>query len=192
MGDLDVTEPDEVSGAPYPEHYRTNAVLNGGLSISVRPIKPEDAPLLVEFFNGLSAASVIFRFLTHLKTLPPEWVEHFTRIDYSQDVALVAVKEIESRERILGVCRIMRQPGSASGEIAVVIADDWQGKGIGELLCRRCIGIAQELGMTSIWGIVLPENKKFVALARKLGFGVELDPGAGLYRIEMKLISGSL
>ena len=160
-------------------------MLKDGTIVSIRPIRPEDAPLLVEFFNGLSEASIIFRFLGPLKTLPPEWVIHFTRIDYSQDVALVAVKEIESRERILGVCRIMRKPDSTRGELAVVIDDHWQGKGIGKILSQRCISIAKKLGMNSIWGIVSPQNKKFLALAKKLGFTVKIDPGAGAYCIDM-------
>jgi acetyltransferase len=185
MVDFHIPEP--VSLSSYPEERRTEAVLKDGTIISIRTIRPEDAPLLVEFFNGLSEASIIFRFLGPLKTLPPEWVNHFTRIDYTQDVALVALKEIESRERILGVCRIMRKPDSTRGELAVVIDDLWQGKGIGRILSERCIPIAKKLGIESVWGIVSLENKKFLSLAKKLGFTIEVEPGADVYRIEMSL-----
>jgi acetyltransferase len=189
MGDLDIPEPVDVFGDSYTAQYRTEAVLKDGTLISIRPIRPEDAPLLVEFFNGLSKDSVIFRFLVPVKALPPEWVIHFTRIASTRDVALVAVKEIESRERILGVCRIMREQDSTTGELAVVIDDGWQRKGIGEVLCQLSMTIAKELGMTSIWGIVSPRNKRFLALAKKLSFTIKLDIGEGLYEVEMNLIA---
>ena len=189
MGDVGIPEP--YSRSSYPAGQRTEAALKDGAIISVRPIRPEDTPLLVEFFNGLSEDSIVFRFLGPLKALPAEWVMRFTRIDYTQDVALVAAKEIESRERLLGVCRIMRKPRSTSGELAVVIDDAWQGKGLGKMLSQRCIGIAKGLGMKSIWGIVSAQNKKFLALAEKLGFTIEIEPGADVYRINMDLTSNS-
>jgi acetyltransferase len=189
VGDFSIPEP--ACRSSYPKEQRSEAMLKDGTVVSVRPIRPEDAPLLVEFFNGLSEASIVFRFLGPLKTLPPEWVNHFTRIDYTQDVALVAVKEIESRERILGVCRIMRRPDSTRGELAIVIDDHWQDKGIGKMLSKRCMSIAKKLGMESIWGIVSARNKKFLALAKQLGFAIQVEPGAGAYRIDMNLIDNS-
>jgi acetyltransferase len=191
MSNFDIPEPEGVFRAPYPAQYRTEAVLKDASPISIRPIRPEDASLLVEFFNGLSQASVILRFLAPMKALSPEWVIHLTRIDYTQDVALVALKEIDFRERILGVCRIMGEPDSKKGELAVVITDRWQGKGMGKILSQRAISIAKELGMTSIWGIVSPQNKIFLALADKLGFTTKLDATAGLYQIDMDLIPSS-
>ncbi len=186
MTDFDIPEPD-VFRASYPAQYVTEAVLKDGSVTTIRPIRPDDASLLEEFFNGLSQASVIFRFLAPLKSLSPEWVIHLTRIDYTQDVALVAVKEIDSSERILGVCRIMRERDSTKGEIAVVIDDRWQGKGMGKTLCQRSLSIAGELGITSVWGLVSPRNKVFLALGEKLGFSTKLDSTAGLYEIHMTL-----
>lgn len=174
--------------APYPSHYRTRAFIKDGSLITIQPIKPEDGPRLVEFFNSLSEASVFFRFLDKLKALPEEWVAYFTRIDYDQNVAMVAMKEIESRERILGVCRIMRKPGSARGEMAVVVGDPWQGKGIGAILLERSLGIARDLGIKAVWGIVARENGKMLDLARKFGFSTQLDQEADLYEIEMHLV----
>lgn len=191
MGDFNIPEPTDIFQAPYPTRYMSKADLKDGSVVSIRPIRPEDAPLLVEFFNGLSQASVIFRFLAPLKALPPEWVIRLTRIDYSEDVALVAVTELESRERILGVCRIMREPDSTKGELAVVVDDHWQGKGMGKILCRQSLRVAADLGMTSIWGLVSPRNKVFLTLAEKLGFATKLDPGAGLYEIDMNLVPSS-
>lgn len=190
MSDFDIPGPFDIFEAPYPEHYRTTAVTKDGSLISIRPIRAEDAPLLVEFFNRLSKQTIFFRFLANLRSLPQDWLYHFTRIDYAQDVAMVAVKEIESRERVLGVCRIMRKPGSTRGEIAVVVDDHWQGKGIGKILLQRSIRIAKELGMRVLWGIVSSENQRFLAVAEKLGFSSKQDPGTDIYEIEMNLTDG--
>ena len=130
---------------------------------------------------------IFFRFLGEVKELPPKWVKHFTRIDYARDVAIVAVDEIESRERILGVCRIMREGDTTKGEYAVVVADAWQGRGIGTMLSEYSISIARRLGTTSIWGIVSPDNSKMIIMARQLGFSVKMDEEAGVIQIEMAL-----
>ena len=187
MGEFDFLGPFDVFKAPYPAHYQTKALTKDGSLISIRPIRSDDAPLLVELFNRLSKDTIFFRFLDDLKSLPPDWLQDFTRIDYAQDVAMVAAKEIESRERILGVCRIMRKPGSTRGEIAAVVDDQWQGKGIGKILLQHSIHIAKELGIRVLWGIVSSENKRLLAMAEKLGFSSKPEPEADLYKIEMNL-----
>jgi len=100
---------------------------------------------------------------------------------------MVAAKEIESREKILGLCRIMRKPGSTRGEITVVVDDHWQGKGIGKILLQRSIRIAKELGITVLWDIVSSKNKRLLAIAEKLGFSSRPESEADLYKIEMNL-----
>jgi len=187
MSGFDIPGPFDIFEAPYPAHYQTKAFTKDGSLISIRPIRSDDEALLLDLFNRLSKDTISFRFLADLKSLPGEWLHYFTRIDYAQDVAMVAVKEIESRERILGVCRVMRKPGSTRGEIAVVVADNWQGKGIGKILLQRSIRISKELGIRVVWGIVSSENKRFLAMAEKLGFSSKLDAEAGLYEIEMIL-----
>ncbi len=185
MSDFEPPEPFDDSGAPYPLHYETRALAKDGSEIIMRPIKPEDAPLLVEFFNTLSQRTVFLRFFGELKELPPKWVRHFTRINYARDVAIIAVDELESREQILGVCRIMREGETTKGEYAVVVADAWQGRGIGIMLSEYSIKIARRLGTTSIWGIVSPDNSKMIDMARQLGFSVKMDEEAAVVQIEM-------
>jgi acetyltransferase len=106
--------------APYPRQYERHMFSGDGALLLVRPIKPQDAPLLMDFFKCLTPETIFYRFLTYLKSLPPEWVEHFTRIDYDRDVSLAAVEKSTSRERILGVCRIMRSPGSFKGRLQLL------------------------------------------------------------------------
>jgi len=187
MSAFEPPEPFDDSGVPYPLHYQTRAFAKDGSQITMRPIKPEDATLLVEFFNALSQRTIFLRFFGELKELPPKWVKHFTRINYARDVAMVAIEETESRERILGVCRIMREGETSKGEYAVVVADAWQGRGIGIMLSEYSISIARRLGTTSIWGIVSPENNKMILMARQLGFSVKMDAEAEVIDIEMAL-----
>ena len=192
MSDFEVPDPSDDFRLPYPVGDQTKAFTRDGFPITIRPIKPEDAPLLVEAFKQLSKRSIFFRFLDAVKELPPKWIKRFTRIDYARDVAMVAIQEIESRERILGVCRIMRDPQereTTQGEFAIVVEDAWQGKGIGNLLAKHSISVARKLGIRSIWGIVSPENNKMLVMAKNLGFSVELDAEALVYEIRMELSS---
>ena len=186
MGEFDFG-PFDLFKAPYPWQYQTKALTKDGSLISIRPIRPDDAPLLVELFNRLSKDTIFFRFLDDLKSLPLDWLRDFTCIDYTQDVAMVAAKEIESRERILGVCRVMRELGSTRGEIAVVVYDHWQGKCIGQILFERSIRIAKELGKKGLWGIVSPRNERLLCMAAKLGFSCKPTPETDLYEIKMDI-----
>ncbi len=173
--------------SPYPSQQEKRFFTNDGALLLIRPIKPDDAALLVEFFNCLSVQTIFYRFLTYLKSLPPEWIEHFTRIDYDRDMALVAVKKFGLEEMILGVCRIMRCPGSTRGEVAVVVGDQWQGNGIASALLKQCIRIAGELGMRSLWGLVSTENSKARALGEKFGFQAKSYSELGTTELEMIL-----
>ncbi len=192
MGGREMPESSDDFRKPYPKCYQTKTFTRDGSEITIRPITPEDAPLLVEFFNVLSKLTIFFRFLRGVKYLTPMWIERFTHINYAQDVAMVAIEEVETRERILGVCRIVRQPETTTGEIAVVVGDAWQRRGIGTILVEHSISIAGKLGIRSIWGIVSPENRKMLAMADRLGFSVQLDAEAGIYEMKMELSSDQL
>ncbi len=177
----------EMLGKPYPREYESTHFLGDSSAVLVRPIKREDAHLLVEFFKSLSPRTVFLRFLANLQALPPEWVRQFTDIDYGRDVAMAALEEQDSEDAIIGVCRIMRKPGSAGGELAVVVADAWQERGIGTLLMERSIRIARELGMRTLWALVAAENDRVISLAEKFGFRLKEISDSGHCELEMEL-----
>jgi acetyltransferase len=156
--------------SPYPNQYETTVTLAGTLALNVRPIRPEDAPLLAALFRQLSPRSVYFRFFSPLKHLPHSMLARFTQIDYDREIALVAIQETADGEQMLGVARVTRERDPKVGEFAVLVADAWQGKGIGAALLLRCLQIARELGMEKATGIALAENTQMLALGRKLGF----------------------
>jgi acetyltransferase len=175
--------------SPYPNQYETTATTKSGLELFIRPIKPEDAPLLVDLFHSLSERSIYYRFFSPLKSLPPDMLARFTQLDYDRDMALVAFDQTHLGEKMLGVARFVGHPGGESGEIAVAVGDPWHGKGVGAALLKRLLMIAKERGMASLGGPVLDENTHMLALARKLGFSISRLPGEGAYEIKMDLKS---
>ena len=141
----------------------------------------------MELHNSLSPTSIYFRFFRPVKSLPTEMLARFTQIDYDRDVAFVGLLQDEEGQKILGVARLMADPDVTQAEFAVVIRDDWQGKGVGALLLEKCIRVARERCMQLIWGHVLPENVNMLALGRKLGFSVQRVPGSSNYELRIDL-----
>lgn len=188
-----VIEPSEVSSphhlviSPYPNQYELTATTAGGIRLFMRPIRPEDAPLLVQLFESLSQETIYSRFFTPLKSLSHEMLVVFTQIDYDKDMALVAMDAAETEGRILGVARLVRRPGGVEAEFAVVVRDAWQGKGIGAALMRHLLFIGEKQGMRTIWGTILPQNTQMLKLAKKLGFAIHRDPGEEAYDVRMTL-----
>jgi acetyltransferase len=177
--------------SPYPNQYEMTTTTKGGLKIIIRPIKPEDAPLLVELFNAMSQQSIYYRFFSPLKSLSHKMLVSLTQIDYDYDMALVALDKTQTKERILGVARIMSKPGGIEPEFAVAVGDPWQGKGVGATLMNYLLTIAKERGMETIWGIVLTENSQMIALARKIGGKISRGQDGTEYevKIDMKNLS---
>jgi acetyltransferase len=182
-----VASPHHLVISPYPSHYEARVLTRGGLDVFVRPVKPEDAPLLIELFNALSPTTIYYRFFSPLKALPPDMLARFTQIDYDRDVCLVALATGGARERMLGVARFMSDPDVTKAEFAIVVGDPWQGKGVGAVLLEKCIDIARERSMRMIWGKVLPENTTMIGLGRKLGFNVSRDAETGAYELRIHL-----
>ncbi len=169
----------------YAEKTETAAYTKDGRPFSVRPLKPADAPLIEELFKSLSPRSIFFRFLRNWKSVPPEVIAYFTKIDCELNVAMVALEKDRSGDRILGLCGILRKRGSERGEFAVVVRDEWQGRGVGAKLVVESLPAARDLGMKELWGIISPENRTMIAMANKLGFTVRKDRESDLYEMEM-------
>jgi acetyltransferase len=145
--------------------------------------------MLEDLFHTLSWESRYHRFFTPLKSLSPEVLASFTQIDYDRDMALVALDQGGSSDKILGVARIMTTPGGTDPEFAVTVGDPWQGQGVGACLMDRLLAIARDRGLEYIWGIVLAENTQMLAMARKFGFTVKRAPGGREYELRIDLKS---
>ena len=141
-------------------------------SITVRPIRPEDEDLEIEFIRGLSPESIYNRVFSNSLALTREWIERLTRIDFTRDMAIIATVALDDRETQIGVARYTRLANATSCEFAIAVADQWQGCGIGVRLLRELISVAANSGITEMLGDVLSTNVTMLALARKVGMRV--------------------
>lgn len=155
---------------PYPRHLETDETLPDGTTITVRPIRPEDAEIEEAFIQGLSARSRYYRFMEHMGQVSLSMLVRFTQIDYDREMALVAVDHGDDADRQVGVARYVINPDGTSCEFAIAIADDWQGRGLGRRLMERLMATARARGLTRMEGQVLSANRGMLALMERLGF----------------------
>ncbi|MFA6179069.1 MAG: GNAT family N-acetyltransferase, partial [Candidatus Methylopumilus sp.] len=164
---------------PYPTHLIQDWQLPDGTSISIRPIRPEDAQLEQDFVRDLSEETKYFRFMDSMNELSPAMLVRFTQIDYDREMALLAVTQQDGAEVEVGVCRYAVNPDGASCEFALVVSDKWQHKAIGHKLMASLIDAAREKGLKTMEGEVLASNRDMLKLVTTLGFSVatcEDDP----------------
>jgi acetyltransferase len=173
---------------PYPTELVSLARLPDGSEVLLRPIRPEDANAELEFVEGLSPQSRRMRFQSALRTLTPTMLARFTQIDYDREMAIVAMVSEEGAEREVGVARYIRLPDGVSCEYAIVVADAWQGRGLGYALMERLIEIARERGVRRMMGYVLAKNSGMLKMCEELGFRVQGDAeDMQMRRVELSL-----
>lgn len=167
---------------PYPAQYEHIWPLRNGGQYTVRPVRPDDAPMLQALVQGLSPQSRYFRFISSLVELPSSMLARFALIDYDREMALVAVcKErhvdadgtVTETERMVGVSRYVTNPDSTSCEFALVVADDFSGHGLGSRLMLSIMDVARDRGLAEMEGLVLANNTGMLRLMRRLGFAVK-------------------
>jgi len=158
---------------PYPTQLVSQWQLADGTDITIRPIRPEDAELVQAFVRGLSEESKYFRFMSSMQELTETMLVRFTQIDYSREMALIAVTLAQNREIELGVARYAINPDGDSCEFALVVADSFQGKGLGQKLMVVLMEAARTKGLSMIEGDVLSNNHNMLNLMMRLGFAVK-------------------
>jgi acyl-CoA synthetase (NDP forming)/RimJ/RimL family protein N-acetyltransferase len=164
---------------PYPHWYEEQCMLRSGEPVRIRPIRPEDEPLIAAFHTTLSETTVYRRYFSGLALSQRVAHERLTRvcfIDYDREMALVAEVEWQSESQIIGVTRFIRNPHLPEAEFALVISDSHQRQGLGTLLLSQLESIARKEHLTRLVGYVLPENTPMVELCRRLGYHVHFDP----------------
>jgi len=184
-----VPSPHHLVISPYPEQYESHDVTRDGVEIFLRPIKPEDAPLLVDLFDSMSEKSRYYRFFTGKTALSREMLVRLTQVDYDRHIALVALQREDGREKMVGVARVITDRDKLRAEFSVAVGDPWQGRGIGRKLMERALDVARDYGIKKVEGEVLRENKEMLGLGRELGFEIKKNGDAGDYVLS-KEISG--
>jgi acetyltransferase len=149
-----------------------------GSVVTIRPIRAADLALEQEFVEGLSARTGYQRLMSARRPTLDE-LRRFTDIDPQRELALIAATPVEGKERQIGVARYVKEPSSpGEAEFAIVLADDWQGRGLGKRLLSSLIAAAKKNGLRRLVGTALSMNTGMLALARKLGFTLAAAPGA--------------
>jgi len=172
---------------PYPTKYIVPYTLRDGTQVLLRPIRPEDEPIEAELIKNLSEESKRFRFFYVIKDITHEMLVRFCNIDYDREMAIIAeYTDNNGRRRNVGVGRLIMDPSRKRGEFAVVVADDFQGKGLGTKLVDMLIQIADEKGLETIYGIVMPENTRMIELCRKMGFDIRYTPEEVIVELNLK------
>lgn len=162
---------------PYPANLAHRHQLADGTNILIRPIRPEDASIEKSFVNHLSSRSKYFRFMQEMKELTQDMLVRFTQLDYHRELALIAVLEQHNShpETELAVARYSMNADGQSCEFALVVADEWQGKGLGTQLMQELMEAARQRGFHEMNGEVIAENVNMLQLVRELGFRISTD-----------------
>ena len=161
---------------PYPIELIGTIALPDGKTLAVRPIMPEDAERERAFVHRLSDESRYFRFFYQIHELTPAMLARFTQVDYDRELALVALAQAAEKESIIGVARYIANPDQESAEFAIVVADEWQGRGVARPLMECLIAAAKRRGFLRLQGAVLKANHKMLRFTKDLGFTVRDDP----------------
>jgi acetyltransferase len=173
--------------SPYPKKYELLWALKDGREVLLRPIKPEDEPLWLEMFQSFSDDSIRYRFFQMLKDTPHEVRVRYCNIDYDREIAIVPELTEKNRKRILGVSRISIEPDGKRGELAFIVGDQWQGFGLGTKLVDYTLEIAKEMGIETVYAIMLRDNNRALNLTKKMGFKIEyLSDGTAKGILDLK------
>ena len=162
--------------------------LNDRTKVHLRPIQPEDEPLLHEAVASMSERTVYFRFFSPIKRMSDALAHRLAVVDYNDRFALVATThKPSSKERIIGVVRYDRAPQTDVAEVAVAVIDEFQRRGLGSVLLAELARVAKTHGISTFQLIVLPENREMLGLLRRMGWIHQAKLAGGLYEISFEL-----
>jgi acyl-CoA hydrolase len=171
----------------YPEELERYDTLRDGTEIFFRPIKPTDEPALSEMMYSLSEKTVRTRYMTHTMAFPHRDIQRVTNIDYRQDVAIVGVVPRVSGEEIVAIAQYFLDPKTQSAEVAFLVQDEWQRKGMGTFLLDYVTQIAKQRGVKKFWAKVLPNNEPMLTIFHNSGYKINTEFDGETYDITYDL-----
>ncbi|HEY3275909.1 MAG TPA: GNAT family N-acetyltransferase, partial [Syntrophorhabdaceae bacterium] len=173
---------------PYPTRYVSRWHLRDGTEVFLRPIRPEDEPMELGMLSTLSEETMRTRFFTPIKDITHDMLVRFCNIDYDREMAIVAEITKGDKRRIIGIGRLIMDLDQRSGEYAVLVHDDYQGRGLGYKLMDMIIGVALDKNLDEVHGLVLKENEKFLSMVTRLGFTILDTPeDEAAWRVQLPL-----
>jgi acetyltransferase len=159
--------------APYPQELASKERLRDGTVLNIRPILPEDEPMLHDLAAHMTPEDLRLRFFTAVRGLTHAVAARLSQLDYDRELAMLA----ESDGAVLGVVHFFADPDNRRAEYAIAVRSDWQGRGVGYLLMNRIVDIARQRGIGELMGEVLRENAPMLQMCREFGFTVAAASG---------------
>lgn len=177
---------------PYPLHYVHPWTLRDGTLVTLRPIRPDDEPLMVAFHKTLSEQSVYFRWLHLIKLsqrIAHEQLIGVCFVDYDREMVLIAdrVNPHTGQHEILGIGHLIKAYEANEAEFAILVTDQFQHQGLGTELVRRLIQVGRDEHLQRITGDILAENQRMQAICRKLDFHLQYSPADQVVKAELVL-----
>ena len=161
---------DHMAIHPYPAHETQSFQTDSGEEVTIRPIMPEDAAMEQEFVKRLSPESKYFRFMNTIRELSQAQLARMTQIDYDREMAFIATVDQNGCPFEVGVARYATNPDGESCEFAIVVADDWAGRGLARRLMGVLVDSARTRGLKYMTGDFLAENRRMLKFVANLGF----------------------
>jgi acyl-CoA hydrolase/GNAT superfamily N-acetyltransferase len=168
----------------YPEDLETYRTTKTGIEILLRPVRISDEPLLKDFFYALSNQSLYRRFASVRKDMPHERLQEFVIVDYAEEMVLLAVLEREETEEVIGLGQYSIDESTHFAEVALVVRDDYQDKGVGTELITHLAYLAKRQGVAGFTAEVLAESQAMMRLLDKTQLGLEKKWDAGAYQLK--------
>jgi acyl-CoA hydrolase/RimJ/RimL family protein N-acetyltransferase len=167
----------------YPEELERYDTLNDGTEIFFRPVKPTDEASLSQMLYSLSAESIRTRYMTHTMAFPHKEVQQLTNVDYRHDITIVGTVPGVSGDEIVAIAQYYLDPKTDAAEVAFLVQDEWQQKGMGSFLLDYLTQIAIQRGVKRFYAKVLPANKPMLAVFYNSGFKVNTEFDGEVYSI---------
>jgi acyl-CoA hydrolase/GNAT superfamily N-acetyltransferase len=169
----------------YPESLEAYKTTRTGLNLQLRPVKLSDEPLLKDFFYSLSNDSMYKRFISSRTDMLHERLQPFVVIDYTTEMVILAVIPQDKKELILGMAQYLIDERSHTAEVAFVVRDEHQDKGIGAELLSYVTYLARKSGLLGFTASVLMDNRQMLLLFESMGFIIEKRAEGGVYELKM-------
>lgn len=177
-------------GGLYPETLETHRTTKDGLSIFLRPVKITDEHRLKDFFYSLSNDCMYHRFISTRADMPHERLQKFVVVDYRKEMVILSVLREDTREIIIGMGQYFIDESTHTAEVAFVVSDEYQGRGIGRELLSYLSQLAKKNGLHGFTAEVLRDNRKMIHLFESMGFVVEKRSDAGTCELKMSFREG--
>ena len=178
---------DRLAIRPYPQELEQRIEWQGR-ALTLRPIRPEDAPQHLAFFHALDPDDVRLRFFTVMHDLPPSQLARLTQIDYDRAMAFIATAlDADGRPETLGVVRAVADPDNIGADFAIVVRSDLKGRGLGPILFGKLIDYFRSRGTEQLTGDALAQNLGVQHLVRRFGGEVLASPEPGTVGLRLRL-----